>query len=183
MSNAVCQSLTKFLERIETNTLIVSSHHWPRGIDWSCRGKANLLTVFDLNLEAAGIYTLHQIAASIDLFACKEIILFGHFPGNLLDDFLEKVTWEDNTFDALAGMCKVAHGGGYAIRSEKLVQAAVFLQVQYQYLKIFLDQTKWKRPGQKPALHAMLLGEDNAVYSLEEFGEQTAKLPINYVLN
>jgi hypothetical protein len=176
-------SLTEFLESIETNTLIISSHHWPRGIDFSCGGKTSLLTVFDLNLEAAGIFTLHQIAAAIDLFDCREIVLFGHFPGKLRDECLQERIWDDYTVDALVGMSKGAHGDGFSIRSEKLVQAAVFLQVQYQYLKFFLDRSKWKNPGKKPSLHAMILGEDEVVYPLEEIEKENAKLPINYVLN
>jgi hypothetical protein len=183
MKSPICRSLPEFLEQIETNTLIVSSHHWPRGIDWSCRGKTSLLTVFDLNLEGAGIYTLHQIAAAIDLFDCREIVLFGYFPGKLHDDCLQERIWEDNTLDGLAGRCKVAQGDGFSIRSEKLVQAAVFLQVQYQYLQFFLDQSKWKHPGKKPSLHAMILGEDEVVYPLEEIEKENTKLPINYVLN
>lgn len=183
MKHSICRSLPKFLEQIESSTLIVSSHHWPRGINWNVRGNTSLLTVFDLNLEAAGIYTLHQISAAIDLFECKEVILFGHFPGRLLDEYLEDSSEEVKGLDRLAGMSKLSLGDGFSICSEKLVQAAVFLQVQYQYLKYFLDQTKWKDPKQSPSLHAMLLDEEEVVYPLAEIETPSAKLPINYVLN
>lgn len=183
MNKLTTRTLTEFLEQIDTNTLIVSSHHWPQDIDWSCGGKTSLLTVFDLNIEAAGLFTLHQIAAAIGLFGCQEIFLMGHFPGKLLDDCLLDKVWEENTFDALAGMSRVTPGDGFSIRSEKLVQAAVFLQVQYQYLKYFLDNNIWKPRGQEPSLQAMLLGEDRVVCPLEEIEKENTKLPINYVLN
>lgn len=183
MKHSIYQALPEFLDRMESNTLIISSHHWPREINWSCGGKASLLTVFDLNLEAAGIFTLHQIAAAIDLFECREVILFGHFPGKLLDEWQQDQLFTNDTFPYGTSMSKAAPGDGTSIRSEKLVQAAVFLQVQYQYLAFFLKRSKWKHPNQKPALHAALLDEDLVIYPLGEFERKNPALPINYVLN
>jgi hypothetical protein len=183
MRNSTYESLSEFLERIETQTLIISSHHWPRGIDRTFGGKMSQLTIFDLNIEAAGIYTLHQISAAVDTLGCKEIALVGHFPGRLTASQSEPDSSGTAILGRLAGRRNIAQNDGFAVFSGKLVQAAVYLQVQFRYLKYFLDQYKWKVKEQKPLLHAMLLDEDQAVFRLEELESQNEAIPINYVLN
>lgn len=164
-------SLSEYLKDIRTKTLIIACNDW-KG-DSYLKGNSNLtlMSVFGLNLVAAGPFTLQQVSSAIDIFHYRQIILLADHPCQVQEEVIRDFKANDQTyqFARVLAETKIVMEKDLLKYSDSLFTAMVYLRYQFTYLQNYLENYSFREGDSKPLIKGIVFKNNYKVYELEEF--------------
>jgi hypothetical protein len=164
-------SLSVYFKEIRFKTLIIACNDWNADPYLKLNHNLSLMSVFGLNLEAAGNHTMQEIAAAIDIFGYKQIILLADHPcpiqQTVINDFVENK--EKYGFAKVLAQTKINLENDRLKYSDSLFTSMVYLRYQFNFLQNFLDTFAYREGDSLPLVKAIVFKNNYKVYELEEF--------------
>ncbi|WP_113925955.1 hypothetical protein [Cognataquiflexum aquatile] len=164
-------SLTEYIKSIRTKTLIIACNDWKAESYLRSNSNLTLLSVFGLNLESAGEYTMQEIATAIKTFQYKQIILLADHPCQIqeqvIQDFVENK--ETYGFAKVLAQTKIVLENDRLKYSDSLFTAMVYLRYQFNYLENYLKDYFFQELRAIPPIKGIVFKNNYKVYELEGF--------------
>lgn len=163
--------LSVYLRDIQHKTLIIACNDWKGESYLKSNSNLTLMSVYGLNLVAAGNYTIQQICSSIDIFHYKQIILLADHPCRVQEAVIKDITVNPQTYEfaKVLAHTKINLENDRLKYSDSLFTAMVYLRYQFRYLENFLDNYVYREGDSKPFIKGIVFKNNYKVYELEEF--------------
>jgi hypothetical protein len=165
------ESLKDYLKNLDSKTLLLACNDWKGEMYLDINSKVTWMSVFGLNIAAAGEYTLHQIMASIELFRYNQILLLGDQPCEVHERIMSNIYSNQSSFEfaKVLALTKTILENDRVKYSESLCSAMAYLRFQYDYLENFLNTYPFKEGLDKPQIKGIIFKNNYQIYELKEF--------------
>lgn len=164
-------SLSVYLKDIRSKTLIIACNDWKGDSYLKMNTNLTLMSVFGLNLESAGAYTMQEIATAIDIFGYTQIILLADHPCRVQEEVIKGFANDSQTygFAKVLASTKIMLENDRLKYSDSLFTAMVYLRYQFSYLEKYLNDYSFKEGREIPHIKGIVFKNNYKVYELEEF--------------
>lgn len=164
-------SLSVYLKDIRSKTLIIACNDWKGESYLKSNSYLTLLSVFGLNLESAGEYTMQEISKAIEIFQYKQIILLADHPCRVQEEVIKGFIEDRQNygFAKVLAQTKILLENDRLKYSDSLFTAMVYLRYQFNYLEKYLNDYSFKEGKVKPHIKGLVFKNNYKVYELEEF--------------
>jgi len=130
-------SLSVYLKDISFKTLIIACNDWNGDSYLKINSNITLMSVFGLNLESAGYYTMQEIATAIDIFGYTQIILLTDHPcrvqEKVINGFVEDT--EIYSFVKVIAQTKIQVQKEGLLLSDNLITTVIYLGLLGKFLR------------------------------------------------
>lgn len=171
MIKPLTDSLPVYLKDIRPKTLIIACNEWKGDSYFKMNLNLTLMSVFGLNLESAGTYTMREIATAIEVFGYTQVILLAVHPRRIQEEVIKGFAEDPETygFAKVLAQTKILFENDRLKYSDSLFTAMVYLRYQFNYLEKYLNSFPFKEGRVRPHIKGIVFKNNYKVYELEEF--------------